>query len=569
MTQPSAPPQLPGVDDRPEPPFPAALVEEMLRMFARAVRAHQLYLHNNPTYLKALDNLRATFAPIWSHTDEVTIEVTDTQLRWEGLVVINEPDKTTDALPWVLYKDGIRELQLMRGVEESEVVALVDIVSRVRKALPDEDDLLTLLWEQEFAQVRYRYVDMVLEGVAPLDASDLAHQDRLVDPQQVQEPPQETILPSGVVNLDDFDATLYFLDEHEVEYLRDAVAAEYAADLRGNVVFMLLDVYEVQTDPAIREEIVRVLDNLLVQLLAAGRLRTVALLLREVNVAANRAREIAPAQREQLLTLPNRMSEPEALSQLLQSLDERADLPEQGDLNELFDQLRVTALGTIFAWLGRLQDPRVRAQLEAAAQRLAASNTAELVRLIGAPEREVALEAVRRSGAMRAAAAVPALSRLTGHQEGGVRLAAVQALGEIGTPGALQQLERAIDDPSREVRVAAARAFAARAHKPVLARLEAAIKAKRLGDADLTEKMAIFEAYGAMCGEAGIPLLDGLLNGKGIFGRREDAELRACAARALGQVGSNAAIESLRRAAADKEILVRNAVNRALRGGTE
>jgi len=457
----------------------------------------------------------------------------------------------------------------MRGVEESEVVALVDIVSRVRKALPDEDDLLTLLWEQEFAQVRYRYVDMVLEGVAPLDASDLAHQDRLVDPQQVQEPPQETILPSGVVNLDDFDATLYFLDEHEVEYLRDAVAAEYAADLRGNVVFMLLDVYEVQTDPAIREEIVRVLDNLLVQLLAAGRLRTVALLLREVNVAANRAREIAPAQRDQLLTLPNRMSEPEALSQLLQSLDERADLPEQGDLNELFDQLRVTALGTIFAWLGRLQDPRVRAQLEAAAQRLAASNTAELVRLIGAPEREVALEAVRRSGAMRAAAAVPALSRLTGHQEGGVRLAAVQALGEIGTPGALQQLERAIDDPSREVRVAAARAFAARAHKPVLARLEAAIKAKRLGDADLTEKMAIFEAYGAMCGEAGIPLLDGLLNGKGIFGRREDAELRACAARALGQVGSNAAIESLRRAAADKEILVRNAVNRALRGGTE
>ncbi|MFP5356062.1 MAG: hypothetical protein ACLGIK_13095, partial [Gemmatimonadota bacterium] len=120
----------------------------MLRMFARAVRAHQLYLHNNPTYLKALENVRASFAPIWVHTDELLIEVTDTQLRWEGLTVISEPDKTTDALPWVLYKDGIRELQLMRGVEESEVVALVDILTRVRKAQPDEDDLLTLLWEQ-------------------------------------------------------------------------------------------------------------------------------------------------------------------------------------------------------------------------------------------------------------------------------------------------------------------------------------------------------------------------------------------------------------------------------------
>jgi HEAT repeat protein len=372
-----------------------------------------------------------------------------------------------------------------------------------------------------------------------------------------------------VVNLDDFDATLYFLDEREVEYLRDAVATEYASELRGNVVFILLDVYEVQGDPAIRDEIVGVLDNLLVHLLAAGRLRTVALLLREVNVAANRARDLTPAQRESLLSLPNRMSEPEALSQLLQSLDERADLPEQADLNELFDQLRVTALGTIFSWLGRLQDPRVRAQLESAAQRLAAANTGELVRLIGAPQREVGLEAMRRSGAMRAAAAVPALARLIGQPDQEVRLAAVQALGEIATPGALQQLERAIDDESREVRVAATKAFAARPHKPALARIEAAIKEKRLGNADLTEKMSLFEAYGAMCGEGGIPLLDGLLNGKGFLGRREDPDLRACAARALGRVGSNAAIESLRRAASDKEILVRNAVNRALRGGAE
>jgi hypothetical protein len=40
--------------DRPAPPFDAALVSEMLRQLDKTVRAHQLYLHNNPTYLKAL-----------------------------------------------------------------------------------------------------------------------------------------------------------------------------------------------------------------------------------------------------------------------------------------------------------------------------------------------------------------------------------------------------------------------------------------------------------------------------------------------------------------------------------
>lgn len=211
--------------------------------------------------------------------------------------------------------------------------------------------------------------------------------------------------------------------------------------------------------------------------------------------------------------------------------------------------------------------PRVRILLETAAARLAAANTAELVRLIGASDREVSLEAVRRAGAMKSAAAVAALTRLLSQQDAEVRLAAAQALADIGTPGALQQLERLIDDGVREIRVAATRAFAARVHRPALARLEASIKGKRLAEADLTERMSLFEAYGAMCGDAGIGLLDGILNGKGIFGKREDAEVRACAAMALGRIGSEGANHALRRAAADKEILVRNAVNRALRGG--
>lgn len=567
MTLPSAPTSSAPPSDRPEPPFPTSLVEEMLRLFARAMRAHQLYLPNNPTYLKALDNARNAFLPIWAQTEELRLEVSDTQLTWYGHVVASEPDKTTDALPWILYKDGIRELSLLRDVEEDEMVALIDIISRVRKASPDEDDLLTLFWEQEFNFVRYRYVDFLADGAVALEVSDEAKRERLVDPRQLHEPGQENILPAGIVNLDEFDATLYFLDDSEVDYLRGAVQEEYESDLRSNIVTVLLDVFEQQADPEIRGEICGILDNLLVHLLTGGQWRTVASLLREVKVSAERARELTPVQRELLLSLPNRMSEPESLSQLLQSLDERSDLPPQDELNELFDQLRIASLGTVFAWLGRLQSPRLRPLLEAAASRLALGHTAELVRLIGSPDPEVAIEAVRRSGAMRATAAVPALARLLAQSDQALRLAAVQALADIGTPGALQQLERTIDDPSREVRVAAVRAFAARVHKPALTRLETAIRGKRLHESDLTERMAIFEAYGSMCGDAGVPLLDGVLNAKGFFGKRVDPELRACAAMALGKVGSDAAVLALRRAASDKEILVRNAVSRALRGG--
>ena len=133
-----------------EPPFALVLVTELMSSLTRAIRAHQLYLHNNPTYLKSLDGARRAFGAVWQHTEEIAFEVTETQLKWEGRVVLNEPDKANDNLPWLLYKDGVRELRLLRDVEQQELTDLIELLCRVRRASPDEDDLLTLLWEREF-----------------------------------------------------------------------------------------------------------------------------------------------------------------------------------------------------------------------------------------------------------------------------------------------------------------------------------------------------------------------------------------------------------------------------------
>ena len=538
----------------------------MLKLLVKAARAHQLYLHNNPTYLRALDIARAAFAPIWELTDELSFDVTETELRWHGEAVLHEPEKATDNIPWMMYKDGIRELKLLKEFEQHELVPLLDILQRSRKVSPEEDDLLTMLWEQEFAYLRYRYIDLSTDQAAPIDKAGFRGGEAGADAIRDSAPPMDSTVAS-VVNLEDFDATLYFLEESEVEYLREEVRKEYTIDMRRNVVAMLLDTYETQGDRAVREEIAALLDTLMLHILSSGEFKTAAFLLRETSATAERAAGISPEQRGQLLKIRDRLSEPEVLSQILQSLDEASELPEQEDLNEMFNQLRVTALATVFAWLLKAQTPRLRVLLENAAAKLAMANTAELVRLIGSSDREIAREAVRRAGAVRATAAVGALAKLTTDADVQMRLAAVQALGEIASPGALQFLERTIEDGHRDVRVATTRAIAAQAHRPALAKMEAAVKGKLARDADLTEKMALFEAYGTLCGEAGISLLDGMLNSRGLFGKKEDSELRACAAMALGRVGSDTAIATLRRAANEKDILVRNAVNRALRGG--
>ncbi|HEU5186053.1 MAG TPA: HEAT repeat domain-containing protein [Gemmatimonadaceae bacterium] len=544
-----------------EPPFPPALVEELLKVLGKAMRAHQLYLPNNPVYQRAIDNLKRAFLPVWAHVDEIALAITESDFRWEGRSVMRETSKS-ESVPWIFFKDGIRELRLLKGFEEQEVVGLLDILKRVKKASPEEDDLLTLIWEKDFSFLRYRFIDLTLENNVPIEASVPAERPPVAPPEQMEPEPEAR---PGIVRIEDLDATVHFLDESEIDYLRTEVQKEYSSEVRRNVLAILLDIFELQTAKAVRDEISDILENFLMHLLSAGHFSTVAYVLRESQELLTRARELDSSHRTKLVGLPDRLSAAGPLSNLLQAMDDGATVPNQAELNELFEQLRPSALGTLFTWLGRLQHTEVRAAIEIAAARLAAANTAELVKLIGSADVEVVLESARRAGGLKTAAAVAPLGKLLGHEAPKVRLAAVQALSEINSAGALQQLERAVDDEDRDVRVAAVRILGSRGQRGALAKVEAAVKGRALRDADLTEKMAFFEAYGSLAAAAGVAYLDALLNGKGFLGKREDPEMRACAAMALGKIGTHDAADALSRAQGDKDVLVRNAVNRAVR----
>lgn len=572
MTAPSPPQTLESEALRPdEPPFAPQLVEELLRQLARAVKTRQLYLPNNPMYQRSVEQLQAAFAPLWAETSELVLQIYETEFRWCGAVVHQEA-AGGESLPWTCYKDGLRELTLLNGVEAGEITVFLDILQRVRKASPDEDDLLTLLWEQEFEFLRYRFVDVSIDTTLTIEPHPESAEERRIPVVEIAREAEEedSAARPGIVRMEDLDTTLYFLDEDEIQYLRSEVQKEQASNLHRNVATILLDIFELQPEDEVRGEVAAIFESFMPQLLMSREHGTAAYLLREVSELARRMENLRGEERERLKRLPDSLSAPGVLEQLLQVVEDGDEATSQEELEALFQELRGGTLGTVLDWLGsgRASNPAVRTALEGAAKRLAAANTGELLSLIASESPGIALEAIRRAGELRTPAAVAPLARVLAGRAIELRRAATQALAQIGSPGAMRILEGVLDDGDRDVRIAAVRAVGVHDYRPALRRVEAVVTGKAVRDADLTEKMACFETYGLLARDDGVDQLSALLGGRSLVLRRKiDPELRACAAMALGKIGTPRALAVLRGAADDKDVRVRSAINRALRGG--
>lgn len=384
-------------------------------------------------------------------------------------------------------------------------------------------------------------------------------------------PPAETQAPGdgppGLVRTEDFDSTLYFLEPREAAYLQDELKREYTEDQRRLVLASLFDIVELQPIPDAQREALGILDQLVLDFLTLGEYELVAYTLREAAAVAKHE-AVAPDVQTGLQELPARLSEANVVAQLLHALDESARTPVASLLEGLFAELRPSALEPLVAWLGAAAASPARAAIERASLRLAGANTAELAKLLESPQEFVVRGALRLVAQLATPAAVPGLARLLRGPDVKLRAEAVTALSDIGSPSALQALERALEDTDREVRVAAYRAIGARKHTASLPRLQDAIRRKEIRAADLGEKMALFEAFGGMCGDAGVAELDGILNARGLLGAKETPEMRACAARALGLIATRAAVAALQKASDTKDVVVRSAVARAMRGGT-
>lgn len=560
--------------------LPVGRVRELFVVLAKALRAFQLYDENNPVRQRFVESLRQALVQLWNEVDRLTLSVEEDRLLL-GDQEVYRAENRGDSLAFLFFKDGVREITLLPGLEHAELSRFLGVLQRARKLTPEGDDLLTVLWEEDLQNFQFQYVDFLAEGVslpsagggasaaelkaarsAAIEAAEEGEEEEA--PSRPGESAAEPARPK-TVSKDDFNPTLYSLDPRELQTLKAELEKELNRDLRNDVLSALFDRLEESHRPERQSEILGVLATLLPNFLSRGALTAATRILEEL-----RKLEAAPGVfDEQRLAESRRLldevSAPDAIGELIQALYDGSVRATPQQLAAFLRFLRAGALFPLLRASETVEHKELQAVLRASVKGIAERNRGAVVRLMEERDPVVASAAARLAGDMQIAEAGPALAGLLAHPDAKVRLAAVEAAVSLKASTAAGALQATLEDPEREVRIAAARALGTLRYGPAARRLEEILAGKEIRAADITEKVAFFEAYGTVAQGRAVDMLDKLLNAKGFLGKREPSEMRAAAALGLGKVGSPAAVAALRRAADEEDAVVRSAVNRALR----
>jgi hypothetical protein len=503
----------------------------------RAYRDLRFYPEGHPVSRQSLDSLVTRLQEFTDGHGSLTLNVEEDRLLYEGEQVYSY-DASRDNLAFIMFRDGFRSLSFRPGVEATEVEAFVDLLAHADDLAPDEHDLVTALWEEDFTHIDYQLADLFLEGEvlaegAIDDLRDLVLQ-RLeeVDLDGALSPDRQE-LDLRVVELRSTDAGQLALTAEElaqsevVAGLPSTTLEEFAV-----VLYEILGSYPWPIEEA--DGLARALITVIASYLKSGDLKSIDFLL-------DRLKELEAQGR----CSPGFVSSvvgggvtDKGLMQLLEGVG-RTSAVEMARIQEFLSTVRMWVLPSLLQLLADSPDRAVRRGLLNLLKEGGGVPGPLLLPYLRDSRWWVARNAVQLVAESRDETLIDELERLTRHPEVRVQREVVRALGALGGPRAVLLLSKALSSDDSSVRALAASGIGRMGGREHEALVLAQVNARDFESRPPEEIGDFLTALAALGKERAVPVLK-RLSGRKMLGSRS-MPVRVAAVKALATIPGPAA----------------------------
>lgn len=558
-------------------PLHAAAAEAMLA-FARAVKNSQIYPPGSPMSRRGIEAACEMIQAVCAEFGPLRLKVQQARFLIDLVPAYEDPDDVA-GLARRFFRDGVREITFLPGIELAEVEAFVAAVVAAGGVSLDADDLVTLLWGSELPHITYEVIDDIewecADGSVDLDENDSGEAFLDIEIQELL-PPEAGRVSAPRALLDRVpttdphealsgrdDASLLVVSPQEEAEIARALAAERHTDLVRDAVWIVREILAGSVEPP--EDLIASLVRAARVFLASGNLTGGVQILRCLLEEPEPRPAAVTAAVEKLVAV---LGEPECLA-LLEKALESGELEAHQTVRGLVPVLPAGSLDSLCGMLGRLQSRQARHVLCEALGSRSFEDVPAIARWLSDGRWYLVRNIVgvlQQIGDRRAA---PLLRPVLTHSDLRVRRQAFRAFAALGGKEAFAYLARSLDDPDPRARLAAAFALATLG-EPGVGPLVAAVRRRDFSRRSSEERRGFFEALGLTGARALVPYLERLLKSRSLFRRTSQEETACHAAAALGRLGGPEARAALETASETGSDAIRRSIRQALdrlRGG--
>ncbi len=553
------------------------LARDLTSAFIKAIKAFRFYPPDNPTLKGFRDQLLKKFQFFLNKYQSFVIQVGEYDLSFKSRILYENKD-VKSSLAFSLYKDGLREIRFMKGLEEWEVQGIIDILKHSENINQLEDDIVTLMWEKDFVHISYLATDEFLEEtpvVIPdnvdqfrknLVFKPLAHHVEVelaeegseegVDLDEILSKVNEGPLPFVA------DRSVYLLTSDEVEGLRKDVESEVDPTFVFNITDILFEILALEKEREPYHDAVNILIKILDAFLTLGEFTKATDLLKRVYIIL-KTYDLQNWQIESIQKIIMEAGEEvriERIGKVLEREEVRLE-----DVNAYLSLLQKNSIKPLIKLLGELKNSKARRVFCDALAEIGKNAIEMFTPFIDDRRWYLVRNIIYILGRIGKEQSFPYIQKVFNHEENRVRREAIQALGLIGGPKAIGLLVKALTDNDVRIRCMAAINLGKVGKKAGLIPLLEVVQSKDFYKREPAEIKAFFNAIGMMGSNEAVPVLQQLLERKSWFGRGKTDEIRMGAANALAAIGTLEAKAILEEGKNSKDETIRDACTQALK----
>jgi len=531
--------------------------KDVIQAFLKAKKAVRMYPENNPIYKKTLDDTFSRFTDLFGYRDELSLKIKQNEIFFDAEQVYANTEKD-DNLALFFFKDGLRELTFTKGLTLPEMEEFLKIISLDfdREAL--DDDIVTLLWEKDFQNIRYVADDAFLVEDEDFEKAE-------INQVKSKAPQPDEILKAYAAAFESEDAkgiSIVNLTDKDLHILVKEMEKD-TQNKTGKMFQILLEMLSQAESAPEFEDVLSLLRNVFSYSLKQRDLRTAVDIMQQTKALAENPVFSDTIKRQMNLLLASINSE-EAIKSLGEMFDSDATLDEQV-MSEYTGFLNRTSIPPFISLLGELESIHGRKNvldilihlgkhdIQAVAKGLQ-DNRWFVVRNI--------IYVLRHIGDKKAVEYLLATAK---HTDDRVRKETIKTLGELKNPLALQTLRDCLDDADPSIRKIAVKALGSIGSETAKRIILERVSGKEFRGKDLDEKRDFYEVLSHWNHADVLDFLIGTLKKRAFFGKARVEENKVCAAYCLGLMGSKDSLPVLSKLRDSNNKLLREAVNTAIK----